>query len=326
MSDAENRFEEALLQYRMLLDRPMSHTANLMAHCSRWEELAALVESTEREYHRTAGPIHKVGRWAGDHVPTLQLWAGLLPTDNGLSLLTGGVKFFLGVAEKRSIQRKQMLASLRRMTDVVTKSEVYLKLFSHSGALESVAISLFVALLNMVEACINSLVHKSVCKELFRKLRNDANEQTGDKVRRGFFRVDGRPVTVQEYNEEQIDQICKACDERQREFDWQVEQLTTSRILDTASGVESITAGLTRLQPTLLKAASVSTEALHATQEVRERGRQAEKEIKIVRANVENHGDILDTHSDILVNIKGMLQDLLANSQCEQARKLGKVA
>lgn len=54
-----------------------------------------------------------------------------------------------------------MLAALRRLLDAVADSEQGLRQFNGDQELRKIALALYVAMLKMIEACINSLLHES---------------------------------------------------------------------------------------------------------------------------------------------------------------------
>ena len=57
-----------------------------------------------------------------------------------------------------------MLNALRKFLDVVADSAQSLRQFCGDQELRKTAESLYVAMLRMIEACINSLVNESICK------------------------------------------------------------------------------------------------------------------------------------------------------------------
>jgi hypothetical protein len=57
-----------------------------------------------------------------------------------------------------------MLDELRQFLDVVADSAQNLRQFHEDQELRKIAEALYVAMLGMIDACINSLVHQSPCK------------------------------------------------------------------------------------------------------------------------------------------------------------------
>jgi hypothetical protein len=57
-----------------------------------------------------------------------------------------------------------MLDELRKFLDVVADSAQSLRQFNEDQELRETAEALYVAMLRMIDACINSLVHESTCK------------------------------------------------------------------------------------------------------------------------------------------------------------------
>lgn len=58
-----------------------------------------------------------------------------------------------------------MLAALRGLFDTVANSEESLRQFHNDQQLRKTAVSLYVSMLGMIEACINSLIHEKMGKK-----------------------------------------------------------------------------------------------------------------------------------------------------------------
>jgi hypothetical protein len=180
----ENLFRDALHEYEAILGPARSEDAAQIALCKSWEDLAALIQNTENEYISNAGIFRRGVRAAGDYASGFQLWAGLLPTDNNMSIMGGGIKLLLGVsvwlefgahptvleltngkaAGRRSTQRERLLGSLRKVLDLVAESEKYLVQFNDDQDLRRIALALYVSMLRMIDASIHSLLHEPACK------------------------------------------------------------------------------------------------------------------------------------------------------------------
>lgn len=65
--------------------------------CQSYEELVAFITEAEAAYTNQAGRIRRATRTIGDYAAGLRAWTGLLPTDNNLSIIGGGVKLLLSV-------------------------------------------------------------------------------------------------------------------------------------------------------------------------------------------------------------------------------------
>lgn len=95
---AEKLFDQAIREYKELLSQSKSLDANRVANCHSWEELAAIIYEAEDTYVNHANGFRRAVRAVGDYESGLQVWAGLLPTDNNMSIMAGGVKLMLGVS------------------------------------------------------------------------------------------------------------------------------------------------------------------------------------------------------------------------------------
>lgn len=82
----------------MLRDRETLPAGFDITGSNSWEEVMALAKQAENRYFAEAGPARKILRGIGDYAVGAQWWAGLLPNDSYMSILSGGLKLLLAVS------------------------------------------------------------------------------------------------------------------------------------------------------------------------------------------------------------------------------------
>ena len=93
-----------------------------------------------------------------------------------------------------------------------------------------------------------------------------------------------------------MDHVCAHCDEMQREFDKRIRTLTVTKIAETASATKRVEAHMTEMvEPRVVHTDNVTSETFRTAKEIK--------------------NDVA-TQGDILLHIRGMLQDLLSNNEC----------
>ncbi|KAE9368239.1 hypothetical protein N431DRAFT_414523 [Stipitochalara longipes BDJ] len=211
LPEIEKLFNAAIEQYREELGPRAGDPslASQLSECDYLDDLATLVKEAVEDYMSHGGSIRKLTRKVGDYQSALYGLAGLLPTDSKFSIMSGGVKLLLHAAGRRSAQRQRILDALSSFLEVVADSAESLQQFHNDDELRKAAEALYVAMLKMIEACINSLI----------------NEPTWTKVRYAF--VGERPSS--------LDDAYADFDRTQRLFNNRLKSLTTRDIAETAS-------------------------------------------------------------------------------------------
>lgn len=82
----------------MLRDRETLPLGFDITKQNSWEEVMDLAKQAENKYFAEAGPARRVLRGVGDYAIGAQWWAGLLPNDSYMSILSGGLKLLLAVS------------------------------------------------------------------------------------------------------------------------------------------------------------------------------------------------------------------------------------
>ena len=86
-------------EYQAMMEPSESWLGHRVTECDSWEDLAALVQEAEEIYMHQANIVRRLSRTIGDYAIALKAWANLLPTDNNMSIMSGGVKLLLGVSK-----------------------------------------------------------------------------------------------------------------------------------------------------------------------------------------------------------------------------------
>ncbi|KAI9683768.1 MAG: hypothetical protein M1822_005958 [Bathelium mastoideum] len=294
LAEIEGLFRVAMREYRTIIGVGEDAPADRFTKCDSWEELAALVQGAEEAYLHQAGRARRLSRTIGDYAFALKAWVNLLPTDQNMSIMGGGVKLLLEAAGRRSAQRERMLIALRRFLEVVAESEQSLRQFCGDRGLRESAISLYVAILKMIEASINSLINESIWK----------------KVKYGF--LGERPAPIQKFSAEDVDQICSHCDKMQHAFDRQIQAMTRTKIVETADATQRMEAQVVEtVAPSVQRTENKTAETYDTAKDIQERSRRIDFHILRVSDSVETQGDIL-------LNIREMLRDLLSNNEWQR--------
>ncbi|KAI9709708.1 MAG: hypothetical protein M1820_003110 [Bogoriella megaspora] len=290
----EQSFSAAMREYQTIVVESDSRLTNKIPECDSWNDLAALMKETEAIYSHETNTVRRLSRTVGDYANALSAWANLLPSDQNTSIIAGGVKLLLRAAGRRSAQRERILATFGKFLGVVADSEQCLREFGGDAELRRCAVTLYVAMLKTVEATINSLISDSLWK----------------KVKYGFFGE--RASTIGKLPAETVDRICSHCDDMQQMFSKRVQAMTRTKIVETASATRRVEAQVTKkMAPSVQRTENVTTETYVTAKEIQENGRQMDLNIRKVSDSVETQGDIL-------LNIREMLRDLLANNEWQR--------
>ncbi|PMD37919.1 hypothetical protein L207DRAFT_635367 [Hyaloscypha variabilis F] len=289
LAKIETLFKAALEKYRQQLGARAGESlpAGPLSECEDLEDLATLVEMAVEDYKNHGGRIRKLTRKIGDYQSALHGLAGLLPTDSKFSAVSGGVKLLLHAAGRRSAQRQKIMDALSSFLEVVADSAESLKQFNEDDQLRKAAEALYVAMLKMIEACIDSLI----------------NEPAWTKFRHAL--IGERPPSLRPQTGEKVDHACAHFDRMQRLFNNKLKALTTKSIAETSSTTKRIETHATEtVGPTIQHTETVTVEIHQTTKEI-------DVEMRRVSSNVETHGDIL-------LNIQEMLSDLLSNNEWQR--------
>jgi hypothetical protein len=97
----------------------------------------------------------------------------------------------------------------------------------------------------------------------------------------------------------------------QRQFKTRVAALTMIKITETASTTQRVAAHvIENVEPSVQRTENVTVKTYHTTKHIEEHGHRMDTEMRRVSSSVESHGDIL-------LNIREMLCDLLSNNECK---------
>ncbi len=97
----------------------------------------------------------------------------------------------------------------------------------------------------------------------------------------------------------------------QRQFNNRVAALTMIKITETASTTQRVAAHvIENVEPSVQRTENVTAKTYETTKYIEERGRLMDIEMRRVSSSVESHGDIL-------LNIREMLCDILSNNECK---------
>jgi hypothetical protein len=121
-----------------------------------------------------------------------------------------------------------------------------------------------------------------------------------------------RKTTVRRFPRETVDGSCSRCEEVQREFGRRVKVLMETHITETAATAKNIEAHVTGSVEPQIK-------------DIQERGRRMDMQMRLVSKDVASQSNILSSQSDILLNIRELLHDLLANNECKTPKGLARL-
>jgi len=192
--------------------------------------------------------------------------------------------------------------ALSSFLEVVADSAESLKQFNEDDQLRKAAEALYVAMLKMIEACIDSLINEPACKyPRVDGILRMCSQCGGTKFRHAL--IGERPPSLRPQTGEKVDHACAHFDRMQRLFNNKLKALTTKSIAETSSTTKRIETHATEtVGPTIQHTETVTVEIHQTTKEI-------DVEMRRVSSNVETHGDIL-------LNIQEMLSDLLSNNEC----------
>ncbi|CAI7566178.1 unnamed protein product [Penicillium glandicola] len=132
--------------------------------------LLEIVEAEGRYKEKGKGIINSprhIGRSVGDYADAITPWVDLIPSDNGLSILTAGLKAILNIAKKNAENRQKILQALYEIPNVMLRTQKQQNIFSAVPKLKDEAIALYGVLAHSLAHLIATL-NPSKSKEKFR--------------------------------------------------------------------------------------------------------------------------------------------------------------
>ncbi|OJJ68853.1 hypothetical protein ASPBRDRAFT_209306 [Aspergillus brasiliensis CBS 101740] len=135
------------------------------------EVLLDITEATGRYYAKGKGIVNlprQVGRSAGDYAEAIGPWLDLIPSDNGLSLLSAGLKAILNITKKNAENRHKILDAFGKIPDVIAQTQKQRNVFIEVPKLGDEAIALYKVLVRCLAHLI-AILNPSKFKDSFRE-------------------------------------------------------------------------------------------------------------------------------------------------------------
>ncbi|KAK5798239.1 hypothetical protein VI817_004530 [Penicillium citrinum] len=142
--------------------------------------LLEIIEADGRYTARGKGITHahrQIARSTGNNAAAIGPWLGLIPSDEGLSVLTGGLKVILDIAQKNAENRQKILHALHGIPDVIFQTQKQQNIFSADSSIREKAIDLYKVLVGSLAHLIATL-NPSKAKDKFR----DKAKRLGKKL------------------------------------------------------------------------------------------------------------------------------------------------
>lgn len=155
-----------------------------------WDEVTQAANLAEEKYWKDAkgpkGSIRRFFRVTGDNAHVINPWVNLLPNDQYLSVLCGGLKLVLGIAARRSEQREDILDTFKKLPEAVLRTQRYHELVPNDKVLRDCAFALYLALLELIEGMISSLVGKSTLTKIKDGLMGSLSDRSLDEIKKRY--------------------------------------------------------------------------------------------------------------------------------------------
>ncbi|KAE8143699.1 hypothetical protein BDV38DRAFT_276781 [Aspergillus pseudotamarii] len=111
-----------------------------------WIDVERELREAEHNYDRKAEGYSRKGRHfarnLGEYSAAFSMWATLIPTDHGLSLLTAGLTIIFKIAQNNAENRQKILAAFEDILEIIWSTQAQQQLFESSQLLKDKAINL----------------------------------------------------------------------------------------------------------------------------------------------------------------------------------------
>ncbi|KAI0015362.1 hypothetical protein F4780DRAFT_764334, partial [Xylariomycetidae sp. FL0641] len=149
-----------------------------------WESLLATVRVAEETYEKRAsgysGFYRKVSRALGGRQKALLPWVDLIPSDNYLSVLSGGLKLLLSAAAYRSNEVNSILVVFEDIGSWRERMRGWTEIFPNDPVVRHHSLRAYVAMLTMIQAQLLRLVGEKTIKTAWNAIKKD--KPRGDAI------------------------------------------------------------------------------------------------------------------------------------------------
>ncbi|KAJ5965532.1 hypothetical protein N7481_012246 [Penicillium waksmanii] len=125
-----------------------------------WADVLDEMSMAEEEYFAKGRGSKNIGRRAfrkaGDYASSISPWFNLVPDDDGMNVLSGGLRLVFQIAREQAEAREKILKTFRDFVTILDATQIKRQIFRSNGKLRSFALDLYEAVL----VAMTKLIHR----------------------------------------------------------------------------------------------------------------------------------------------------------------------
>ncbi|CAI7659746.1 unnamed protein product [Penicillium manginii] len=126
-----------------------------------WTDVLDEMSRAEEEYFAKGRGSKNIGRKAfrkaGDYASAISPWFNLVPDDDGMNVLSGGLRLVFQIAREQAEAREKIFKSFREFVTIFDATQIKRQLFRSNEKLRSCALDLYESVLTAITKLIHRL-------------------------------------------------------------------------------------------------------------------------------------------------------------------------